>query len=381
MPAGAFSPGSLRAIVLDANAFGKGLPDLNHLHRLSDLVARVGIETWVPEPVAWEWAEHLAREVEIFRRSVPSVFRAMRRGGIQGKPPNLPTGGEKEIIEEFLFKLSSVPGVILVRLTGDSAMKGLRDQILQTGPGRRKDGVKTGGSDSAWLRDVLAKAGGDFARVVLLSKDRDVASSCKELKVEPPRMLSLYELNKALFNFVNGSEGLARRIEVHFARLIDDLRTNVYDGWVEPDFNLGDFHADPEFLLSDKSRSNHQVHSVTLRHVHEVLCVSDVGREGEPYGESAEEAIASLGDMTLGASVEFRADVDVSTYEIDADGEVQMDGHTLYDVRIASSLLMEILNGEIDFCTPLTSARIGPLDTHQRREPLLSPLPEGPVFE
>ncbi|MCX4691798.1 hypothetical protein [Streptomyces sp. NBC_01408] len=381
LPAGVFSPGSLRAVVLDTNAFGKGLPDLEHLRHLSDLAARVGIETWVPEPVAWEWAEHLAREVEVFRRAVSPVFRAMKRGGLKGKPPTLPAGGEKEVIEEFLFELSGVPGVAVVWLTGDSAINGLRDQILQTGAGRRKDGVKTGASDSAWLRDVLAKAGGDFTRVVLLSKDRDVAAACKALQVDPPYMLRLYDLNRYLLRFVNGSEGLARRITVHFANLISELQANLYDGWVEPDFNLGDFEADPDFLLGDFCESHHLVHAVTLRHVHEVLDVSDVGRDSEAGEEGSGEGVAALGDVTLKAVVEFRVDVDVSTYEIDADGEIQMDGHTLYDVRVTASLLMEMSKGVISYCTPLTSARIEPLVKPQRSALSLSPLPEGRVFE
>ncbi|WP_329064877.1 hypothetical protein [Streptomyces sp. NBC_01429] len=361
LPDDAINLGSLQAIALDTNAFGKGLPDLEHLRKLSELTARIGIEIWVPEPVAWEWAEHLDREVELFRRSVSPIFRTMKRGGLKGEPPTLPASGDREIIDEFLFQLSSLPGVTVVYLTGESAINGLRDQILQTGPGRRKDGVKTGGSDSAWLRDILAKAGGDFTRIALLSKDRDIREACKTLRVSPPYMLSLYNLNRYLFRFVNESEGLARRVIVHFTNLISESQANVYDGWIEPDFNLGDFESDSSFLLGDFRGSDHQVHAVTLRHVHEVLEVSDVGRESEQEGDEPEEGAGAINDATFKVLVKFRADVDVSTYEIDGDGEVQMNGHTLYDVRITASLLMELSNGEINYCIPLTNARIDPL--------------------
>ncbi|WP_214107776.1 hypothetical protein [Acrocarpospora catenulata] len=52
----------LLAVVLDANAYGRGRPDLGDLERTALRLRGIGIETWVPEPVVWEWAEHLAED-------------------------------------------------------------------------------------------------------------------------------------------------------------------------------------------------------------------------------------------------------------------------------------------------------------------------------
>ncbi|MBB4982520.1 hypothetical protein [Streptomyces nymphaeiformis] len=305
----------------------------------------------------------------------------MQKGRLKAKMPTLPPGGGEGISQEFLGNLAAVPGITLVKLTGDSAIEGLRDQILQTGPGRRKDGVKTGASDSAWLRDVLRKAGGNFESVVLLSSDRDVVAACRELRVNPPRMLNIHDLNKTLFRFVSGPEGLSRRIALHFTKLISDLRANTYDGWVEPDIDLGHFDADPSFLLEDLQGAQFQVHGVTLRHLHEVLSVTDIGTASDLDEECGEGESGVLRDLTLDAVVEFRADVDVSIYDIDADGEIQMDVHSLYDVRIIASLLIEISKGVISYCTPLANSRIEALEKPQRLEPSLTPWPAGPVFK
>lgn len=78
----------------------------------------------------------------------------------------------------------------------------LRDQILQTGTGSRRSGVKTGASDSAWLRDVLEKAGGTFAPVVLVTNDRkDVQAFCGT-NIQLPVMCNVAALNETLFRFV-----------------------------------------------------------------------------------------------------------------------------------------------------------------------------------
>ncbi|MEW2069115.1 hypothetical protein [Streptomyces sp. NPDC007346] len=62
----------LRAVVFDANAYGHARPDFDQLGRWAKRLAGMEIETWVPEPVAWEWAEHLVRDWE-FVNSQPGT--------------------------------------------------------------------------------------------------------------------------------------------------------------------------------------------------------------------------------------------------------------------------------------------------------------------
>lgn len=147
-------PDPLRAIIFDANALGNGLPHLGKVRRIADLAADAGVETWVPELVALEWAEHLVREVETFRVAAKSAVKMMSAAGIKVQPLVLPSDGQG-VAEDFLRKLEAVPGVTIVELSGDAARAGLRDQILQTGPGRKsresRPGVPTPpGCGTSW---------------------------------------------------------------------------------------------------------------------------------------------------------------------------------------------------------------------------------------
>ncbi|MFE4831201.1 hypothetical protein [Streptomyces sp. NPDC056672] len=304
-------PDSLRAIIFDANAFGNGLPHLGKVRRISALAADAGIEAWVPEPVALEWAEHLVHEVETFRVAAKTAVKMMSAAGIKVKPPVLPSDGEG-VAEDFLRELEAMPGITIVELSGDAARAGLRDQIMQTGPGRKKQGVKTGGSDSAWLRDALVKAGGSFDDVALLSQDGDVQVACKALRVTPPQMMNWKDLNQALFRLVKSPQVLERRITHYFSSLVADSKGTHHD-WAETEMDLGGFEADEALLLADSYQHRPELNDVTLRHVYDVLDVSDIRME---YATTGEEAGDDPRNATLEATVAFRADLDVSTYEL-----------------------------------------------------------------
>ena len=117
-PLDAAARARLRAVVFDTNAFGRGIADLGQLRVVADQMAHADIETWVPEPVAWEWAEHLAREVEAFRSAAQAAVKLMRRGGLDPKPVVLSTTGPAETVDTFLAELRCVPHVTLLPLSG-----------------------------------------------------------------------------------------------------------------------------------------------------------------------------------------------------------------------------------------------------------------------
>jgi len=66
-------------------------------------------------------------------------------------------------------------------------------------PGRRKEGVKTGASDSAWLRDVLDRAEGDVARLLFVSEDNDLRAALAAWQYAEPLTRSLKDLLATLF--------------------------------------------------------------------------------------------------------------------------------------------------------------------------------------
>ena len=112
---------------------------------------------------------------------------------------------ETAVAEAFLARLKATPYVEVVPLTGDSAIEGLRDQILLRSPAKPKSGVKTGGSDSAWLRTVLAKADRAADKLLFLSSDGDIRQAYEAWGYQPPLMRNLRDIRVSLFEYLPAS--------------------------------------------------------------------------------------------------------------------------------------------------------------------------------
>lgn len=112
-----------------------------------------------------------------------------------------------QVIQEFLQLLAEVPHVEVIPLSGESAIEGLKDQILLRDPAKPKGeaGVKTGGSDSAWIREVLAQAGTPDA-LLFLSQDRDIKRAFQAWGLGEPLMRTTSTLRPSLFEDVPAIE-------------------------------------------------------------------------------------------------------------------------------------------------------------------------------
>jgi hypothetical protein len=195
----------LMAAVFDANCFSEGRPDLDHLALLADRLAVLNIGVWVPEPVAWEWAEHLAVDWDAARVNVAAAGKRLKKAGLQTYTS--PYSGKDSVVDAFMQQLQQIPHVTLIPLTADSAYDGLRDQILQHGPARRKDGVKTGASDAAWLRDVLRRTGNSPSALLMVTEDQDIPRAFEAWGMPAPLMRRCRDLLATLFTVTvdNGS--------------------------------------------------------------------------------------------------------------------------------------------------------------------------------
>jgi len=132
----------LRAVVFDSNAFSHARPDVPFLEDVARRLHSIGIETWVPEPVAWEWAQHLAEDWQTVQSAMADERRRLRRAGLS--PHSSPYADSNAVIGAFLERLASVANLTVIRVSSENALLGLKDQILLTPPGRRKGDVKTG---------------------------------------------------------------------------------------------------------------------------------------------------------------------------------------------------------------------------------------------
>lgn len=179
-----FKPQALRGIVLDTNAFkGTGL-DLKFLERWGEYAGALGVKVWLPEPVLWELVSHVADAagdvVSVHTETRNKLERAGLTAGV------IPYSSRIEVADSLLKNLKLPKDVELVPCH-DVADIALRDQILELPPGEKKTGVRTGASDSAWLRAIDLKAQGDSDRYVIVSKDRDdVLKAFKAWKKQVP---------------------------------------------------------------------------------------------------------------------------------------------------------------------------------------------------
>ncbi|MEU6718313.1 hypothetical protein ABZ897_43180 [Nonomuraea sp. NPDC046802] len=209
----------LLAVALDTNALGQGRPHLGKLRSLAARLKVIGLPVWVPEPVAWEWAQHIAEDWQALFGTAKASFRRLTDAGLDVTPPVSPYADHQAAQQAFLQALAEVDNVTVMPLSAENAMKGLKDQILQRSPGRRKDGVKTGGADSAWLRDLNDHATGDLSRVLLISSDADVTRACQDWRIPMPLMRSSGQVLETLFTFtLDDSDATVTRLIVGYLR-------------------------------------------------------------------------------------------------------------------------------------------------------------------
>ncbi|TMR90162.1 hypothetical protein [Nonomuraea basaltis] len=145
------------------------------------------------------------------------AYRRLAEAGLEVTPPSSPYGDQPAVQHAFLQSLKTIDNVTVLPLSADNARQALQDQILQRPPGRRKDGVKTGAADSAWLRDLSDHAGGDLSRVLLVSADADVRRACQQWQIPAPLLRGWGQLLETLFTFtLDDSDATVTRLIVGY---------------------------------------------------------------------------------------------------------------------------------------------------------------------
>ncbi|MFI2369901.1 hypothetical protein [Streptomyces sp. NPDC018833] len=189
----------LEAIVFDANSFPHGALRLNTLKEWERWAHLVDLEVWLPEPVVWELAEHAASAWTEFEAITRKASKALTNAGVEVEARSAHTTRE-EVIRKVESEIRALgPSLRVLRLDGDVAIEALKDQVLQRRPARVRDKVKTGASDSAWLRQVLKTANNDPDKFVIVGSDADVYKAFETWGLAKPRMVPLQNLQRALF--------------------------------------------------------------------------------------------------------------------------------------------------------------------------------------
>ncbi|WP_331736790.1 hypothetical protein OG426_55380 (plasmid) [Streptomyces canus] len=160
----------LKAIVFDTNSFPNGGLRLSILKEWERRAGLANLEIWLPEPVLWELAEHAATAWDEYQAIAKRAGKALSYAGLE-TPAGSAYGSRDEVFKAVEDGIRSLgPALRVLELDGAVAVEALKDQVLQRRPAKPRDGVKTGASDSAWLRQVLKTAGGDRDTFVIVGQ-------------------------------------------------------------------------------------------------------------------------------------------------------------------------------------------------------------------
>jgi hypothetical protein len=334
---------SLRAVVFDANAFGHARPDLAFLGDLAQRLHGIAIETWVPEPVAWEWAQHLAEDWEKVQTAMAEERRRLRRAGLIVPGPNSPYQDASAVVEAFLARLTAVPHLKVIPLTPENALRALKDQILLIPPGRRKNDVKTGASDSAWLRAVLDQVAGDAARLLFVGEDNDIKAAFRKWGKTDPLTRRRGQLKATMSEFTV-DEGGAGDLILRY------LITSVNDS-AQDEETLGfdiDATASLEGVISSSLAEDEPdtgLYGASLTRLTGLAGVTDIYIESAPPTETGQPRTSELGPaltQTALATVYFLADAEAAVQRLYNGSDPQDDGLNYDDVLVRVPMSFDI---------------------------------------
>lgn len=319
------------AVVIDTSSLPYGALNVATLAALADDLDQIGVDVWLPEPVAWEFAAHAADRLTEIRKPVKDAITALKNAGID--TPTLPYANREEAIEAVLARLRTLHARIeVLACSGSAAREALRDQVTERGAGKKvgqKRTHKTGGSDAAWIRTVHETKGGVSSTYVVMSANKsDVNAMFKLLGVPPPRIVPDEEtLRHLLFSY----EKAPFEAAVEAARLLRDWLTS---GDFEDYAGLGEIPLTPALLSSITEEWDFLDHSVEVSQLSGLAGVEDV----EVAGES--------GTVTLTASVIVDLTI-TGWFHDDVNGELVSDIYEARDVVIRVPLVIQGSQGKL----------------------------------
>lgn len=334
------------AVVIDTNLWGKGTLDVKRLTAIATRLERSGIQLWVPQQVLLEWARHAADDAEAM---APLWKRAQRSGQLSGA---LPVSSDPvEIAEVFTSRIGAISNVRVLPIDGASAIAGIKDQILGTGPGTVRGGTRTGGVDSSWVRDAVTCAGGDVLELVFLTDNRkDVIATTEAMGINPDRVRTVSEqrLYSTLFSVTVADDRIVKLL----AEYVLDLEPTDDDwphsppssDWLEIwDFKLSVEAADGPYEFEiDDVQLGPGARLIGLRNVAVI------------------DSTVEDGSQTFSATVEFDMVVHTSVilygHSIDNDGAVLMGSDVVSNVLVTAPFAAEMDDLRIVEITPAGQA-------------------------
>ena len=205
-------------LILDTNALRDGQFSSSALQQWARALGEGEVDLVIPEVVVWEWAEH----ADSAYASLAATHRDYKVDPAVLPVPPLPEASAKSELISRIRGLISRPAVVWSpgEATWESAV---RDQVLQTGVGERKQGVKTGAADAivlACVAEQVEDRRGTEA-VILATRDKGLRKACKDrFGVEVLLVLGTGDLLSTLIAFAPAEQDLLEATEEWLDRAI-----------------------------------------------------------------------------------------------------------------------------------------------------------------
>ncbi|WP_433755828.1 hypothetical protein [Nocardia sp. CA-135398] len=331
------------AVVIDTNLWGRGTLDITRLRDLARRLAKLRVKVWIPTQVVMEWARHAVDDIELI---IPS-WTSLRRAGLVDD--RLPLSQDISVmLNQLLEAVNAVDNVTVLPMNGAAAVAGIRDQILRTGAGTVRQGVRTGAADSSWVRDALIAANNEPSRIVFLTKNsKDVYGTMQRLGIstEDIYVRPEHRLLDSIAAVANASEQMTAIVAHHLLELrhreVNKGLRVVTDAWLKVD----DISVDYE---SFGGGGGEGLDAIDVRILPEPLLVG-----------MTKLKVVSGG--AVDATIEFEAilfgDLDLSRREIGDDGTVRSWQGTNENAVIKVPLVAEVSDGNVNGVTAAGEAR------------------------
>jgi hypothetical protein len=354
----------LRAVIFDANTYTSS-PDLRNLAANALRLKMVGLETWIPEPVVLEWTEHLISDWRQVSTAARDQRARIRRAGLTA--PESPYTSELSIREQFMASLLAVPHLKVIAMTGANALEALRDQILLRPPAKRKGGsdekpgVKTGASDSSWLRDVIDQAERKMDSILIVTEDRDILRAIQEWGYSPPLMRRRQDLRRSLYEVSLDEDEAASVVHRYLQRQIPNAQMGPGGMVDDLTLDVGNTPSlDTAIQGSENDYMDTRVYGAGLTRLTEFAGMTDVVSSFEdldPYevfGEDGdlEASLGAVRGQTITARVFFLADGQATVNRIDNSGDSYVDTIEPTGLLVRAELLFEVVEGQVVLVRP-----------------------------
>lgn len=294
---------------------GEGRLRLSAIEKLGTLIDEqdLDVDIWVPEPVLWEWAEHLHAQFETARSGYLSAWEALRRAG-WSVPAELTATGPTHVDDAVVGLRQALEAIecTILDLSTDPqiAADALRDQTLLTGVGRRKATVKAGGADSASFRlldSALQRTAGSRS-VALVSADQDAHAFFArhpDVVVVP----SVWDLQRSVTAMRNGSEIATDQAREAISELLPQLSP-----WALEDTPI-DGH--PELRAGSRLTGHEVATTLKLESVDSVVHVDFVDVSvRDDYAIAEVEALVTIErGMQVLSAVNDQVEYDVESFD------------------------------------------------------------------